>query len=287
LKQSPNAAEKALKNSDKLQKFERSLMPTIRQISEFLDRIAPTRLAESWDNVGLLVGDPADRVANLMTCLTVTSETVIEAIEHSVQLIVTHHPLPFHPLKRITTETISTKMLWQLIRAGVAIYSPHTGFDSAAEGINQSLAQQLGLTGIHSLRPLANDPEQLGAGRCGNLSNLTLAQVIDRLKRSFGLSQIQFVGDFKAPCSKVAVACGSGGSFLQIAAETGCDTFVTGEANFHTCLEAKARNVSLVQLGHYASERFAVEQLALKLGHEFSDIKVWASQSEQDPIQFG
>lgn len=262
-------------------------MPTIRQISEFLDRFAPTRLAESWDNVGLLVGDPEDHVDNLMTCLTITPETVSEAIEHSVQLIVTHHPLPFQPIKRITTETISTKMLWQLIRAGVAIYSPHTGFDSAAEGINQSLAQQLGLTEIQTLQPFVNDPEQLGAGRYGQLVNRTLSQLIQTMKRALDLNQIQFVGDLKASSSKVAIACGSGGSFLKVAAELGCDTFVTGETNFHSCLEAKARDISLILLGHYASERFAVEGLAIKLAGEFTDAKVWASRSERDPVQLG
>lgn len=262
-------------------------MPNIRQISEFLDRYAPTRLAESWDNVGLLVGNPDGNVERVMTCLTVTPETVVEAITKSVQLIVTHHPFPFHSFKKITTETIPSKMLWQLIRAEVAIYSPHTGFDSAAEGINQLLAQRIGLQGIQPLQPAVNDPDNLGSGRCGDLADRTLSQLLVTAKQSLGLKQLLYVGDLQANCIRVAVACGSGGSFLNIAADAGCDTFVTGETNFHTCLEAKARAISLIMLGHYASERFAVEQLAIRLSQEFSDLAIWPSQAERDPVQFG
>jgi dinuclear metal center YbgI/SA1388 family protein len=262
-------------------------MPNLRQISEFLDRFAPTRLAESWDNVGLLVGDPDSHIERVMTCLTITPETVSEAVEQSAQLIVTHHPLPFHSLKRITTETIPSRMLLQLIRADIAVYSPHTGFDSAFEGINQLLAQRIGLEGIRPLKTVVDDPEQLGSGRFGTTSIESLAGLLALIKRSLGLKQILFTGDLTVACKQVAVACGSGGSFLSLAANAGCDTFVTGETNFHTCLEARARNISLVMLGHYASERFAVEHLATRMAREFGGLEIWASRAEQDPVQFG
>ena len=123
-------------------------MPTIEALHAFLERFAPHRLAESWDNVGLLVGDRQAEVRRLMTCLTVTPTTVDEAIDGRADLIVTHHPLPFAAVKRLTSETIAGRMLLKLIAAGVAVYSPHTAFDSAAEGINQRLAEGLGLTDI-------------------------------------------------------------------------------------------------------------------------------------------
>jgi dinuclear metal center YbgI/SA1388 family protein len=263
---------------------ERVLMPTIDDIATFLDEFAPSRLAEDWDNVGLLTGDRRTPVERIMTCLTITPESAAEAIANSVQLIVTHHPLPFHAIKRITTDTVPGKLLWELIRAGVAIYSPHTGFDSAGEGINQNLARRLSLASIEPLQVNSGDLNGLGAGRMGTLKDANLRFVINRLKQEFNLIQLQYVGELDQTCQRLAVACGSGGSFLAAAIARGCDTFVTGEASFHTCLEAKANGVALILLGHYSSERFGVEQLAHRLKKKFSEIQTWCSRHESDPI---
>ena len=132
-----------------------------------MDQFAPTRLAEDWDNVGLLVGDRHAPVRRVMTCLTVTPESVLEAIDEKADLIVTHHPLPFRPIKKLTTDSVSARMIWQLARAGISIYSPHTGFDSAQQGINFSLATRLGLQSIQPLNQLPDDPDGLGTGRVG------------------------------------------------------------------------------------------------------------------------
>src|SRR5262245_7994078 len=112
-------------------------MPTVSDVCRFLERFAPPELAEEWDNVGLLVGDPQRNVKSVMTCLTVTNASASEAVEQHIDLVITHHPLPFRPLKRITTETTPGRLLLKLIEAGVAVYSPHTAFDSTREGINQ------------------------------------------------------------------------------------------------------------------------------------------------------
>jgi dinuclear metal center YbgI/SA1388 family protein len=166
-------------------------MPSINEVCQHLDSLAPLRLAEEWDNVGLLVGDPESAANRIMTCLTVTPETVAEAIDNQADLIVSHHPLPFRPVKRITTDQVPTRMLWQLIRAGIAVYSPHTGFDSAANGINQSLGEQLGLTDLRPLNPLENDPQGLGSGRIGNLpARISVAEFGQHLKAIFELSPV-------------------------------------------------------------------------------------------------
>lgn len=267
-------------------------MPDIQDVCNFLDSFAPTRLAEDWDNVGLLVGDSATKASKMMTCLTITPESAAEAIARKANLIVAHHPLPFRPLKRLTTDQTGSRLLWDLIRAGVAIYSPHTGFDSAVEGINQTLAEKLGLADVQPLNLISDDPDQLGAGRHGKLTpEVPLEKFVDHAKVDFGLDGLHLVGQkqngsFSNRVGHVAVACGSGGSFLQRAIELGCDTFVTGETNFHTCLEASARGVALVLLGHFASERFAVEALASRLATEFADAEVWASEKESDPLSW-
>src|SRR5262245_40657526 len=144
-------------------------MPTIATLIGFLEEYAPPRLAESWDNVGLLVGDRAAVVSKVMTCLTITPDSAAEAVDEGAQLIVTHHPLPFRPLKQLTTDTVEGKLLWSLIGAGISIYSPHTAFDSARAGINQRLADLLQLQGIAPLvpAPVTPDEDSLGAGRHG------------------------------------------------------------------------------------------------------------------------
>lgn len=260
-------------------------MTTIAELEQFLEEFAPPRLAEDWDNVGLLVGDRRLPVERVMTCLTVTPASAAEAIRGQAELIVTHHPLPFRPLKRLTTDSTPGRLLWQLAGAGVSVYSPHTAFDSAAAGINQSLAAGLGLEAMEPLAPAAEDPAGLGAGRMGKLAApLTLAEMAERVRRFLGVAGLHAVGDPQRTIARVAVACGSAGSFLPHAVAAGCDLLVTGETTFHTCLEAEAAGLALLLPGHYASERFAVEQLAVALAGAFPLLHCWASVDEADPL---
>lgn len=127
-------------------------MLAVSDIIEFLEAFAPRELAAEWDNVGLLLGDRSAAVERIMTCLTVTPESAAEAIQAGVQLIVSHHPILFRSAKRLTTETSEGRMLLALARANVAVYSPHSAFDNTKGGINDLLAERLGLTGVMALR---------------------------------------------------------------------------------------------------------------------------------------
>ncbi len=127
-------------------------MTTIAEVTGFLRQFAPPRLAASWDNVGLLLGDDAAPVESILTCLTVTPESAAEAILERVELIVTHHPILFRPTQRLTAAMPEGRMLLSLAKAGVAVYSPHTAFDNTAGGINDVLAQRLQLTHVQPLR---------------------------------------------------------------------------------------------------------------------------------------
>ena len=262
-------------------------MSTIDDVSGVLRSLAPHHLAEDWDNVGLLVGDRERPVKRIMTCLTVTPESVQEAIDQQVELIVAHHPIPFRPLKRLTTEETTGRLLLLLIDAGIAVYSPHTAFDSARDGINQRLAEGVGLLRIQPLEPIENDPDGLGAGRWGELAeSLALVDVAARLKEFLKIEGLHMVGAPTQPIQRVAVACGSAGQFLGAAQQHQCDLLITGETSFHTCLAAAADQIAMLLPGHYASERFAVESLAESLGRHFPELVVWASQEEADPLQW-
>jgi len=263
-------------------------MPTVDDVVAKLEQLAPLHGAEEWDNVGLLVGDRKRAAGRVMTCLTLTPATVAEAIDDRAELVVVHHPLPFRPISRVTSDTTSGRMLWDLIGAGVGVYSAHTAFDSAGEGINQQLAVAFGLCQIAALVSAADDgPEaSLGSGRCGNVAPpISLAELADRAKDFLSLASVRVVGHDDHTLRRIAVACGSGGSFLDAARIKECDCLVTGETSFHTCLEAEASGVALVLVGHFASERFAMERLADELAGCFPELTVWASRRERDPLR--
>jgi dinuclear metal center YbgI/SA1388 family protein len=218
-----------------------------------------------------------------MTCLTVTPASAAEAASCRADLIVTHHPLPFRPLARLTADATEGRLLLELIEHRIAIYSPHTAFDSARQGINQRLAEALGLTQVEALVPAADG--ELGSGRRGKLSKpTTLQQLADRVKAFLRLERLQCVGPLDRRLESVAVACGSGGDFLLPARLAGCDALVTGEARFHACLEAEATGMALLLAGHFATERFAVEDLSAVLAAAFPALEVWASADERDPL---
>jgi dinuclear metal center YbgI/SA1388 family protein len=259
-------------------------MSTVAAVAAFLEQLAPCRLAEEWDNVGLLVGHREQRVEKLMTCLTVTPASAAEAVEAGADLIVTHHPIPFAAMKRLTDDSTPGRLLLELIAAHMAVYSAHTAFDSAGEGINQRLAEGVGL---REIAPLSPHPEGQGAGRWGLLDDpLPLAELATRLRRFLKIERLQMVGRPEQTVRTVAVACGAAGEFLDAARGRGCDAMILGEARFHTCLEAEAIGVGLLLPGHFASERFAVAALAEVLAQRFPEVDVWASRQESDPLRW-
>jgi len=260
------------------------MMLTVELLAAFLERIAPLRLAEDWDNVGLLVGDPQGPVRRVMTCLTITPPVAAEAIEQNADLIVAHHPLPFQPLKRVTPETPTGRMLLDLIAAQIAVYSAHTAYDSASDGINQRLARGLGLRGVF---PLTFSAEGIGAGRIGWFEEpIRLGELAESVKGFLRLQRVQIVGVADKMIRMMAIACGAAGALLEHARQAYCDAMLLGETRYHTYLEAEAAGIGLILPGHYASERFAMECLADILAGEFPALDIWASRSECDPVRW-
>ena len=145
----------------------------------------------------------------------------------------------------------------------------------------------LGLSAIEPLVPDEEQPLELGSGRIGTLTeSTTFAKFADRAKEFLQAEGVKVVGEGDRSIRRVAVACGSAGAMLDDAIDRQCDTLVLGETTFHTCLHAEAEGVSLLLVGHFASERFAVEQLAARLDEQFPKIEVWASRRERNPIRW-
>lgn len=276
-------------------------MTTVADIEHAMQAIAPLELAESWDAVGLLVGDRQRIVHRVLCCLTITFETAIEAVDRQCELVVAHHPLPFRPVSRIVTDDPTGYLLWRLIGAGISIYSPHTAWDNSSQGINQQLADALGLIDVEPILPskIPSDASggrnakaqlsgqsRLGTGRWGRMTQAIQAwELVKRLESLISIERPRMAGDPGRPIQTLGIVCGSGASLIQEVAQHGCDALLTGEATYHHCLEALHRGIHLILIGHHASERFAMDRLAAILASEMPYVEFLASQREKDPVQ--
>ncbi len=261
-------------------------MIAVAQIVDWMNSQAPLALSESWDNTGLLLGDRSCEVKRVQTCLTLTPPSVQEAIDRQADLVISHHPMPFKPLAKITTDDPTGNLLWKLASHRISVYSPHTAWDSAELGINAMIAQRLSLKNCRPLVPSnIAGLENLGAGRYGELEQpLTIPIFCKLLRTVLPNCRLRGVEQGK-PFSRVAIACGSGASLLSTAVRAGCDLFLTGEATFHNCLEAQAAGLSMVLVGHFSSEQFAMVELARRISQHFSELDCWASELESDPVK--
>jgi dinuclear metal center YbgI/SA1388 family protein len=261
---------------------------SIDQLTAELERLAPLHRAEPWDNVGWLVDRRDHSIRRVMTCLTIAPAVVAEAIDRQCDVIVAHHPLPFQPLRRLVRTDLAGRLLLDLITHGVGVYSPHTAFDSATEGINAQLAARLGLRAIRPIVPMDQQPgsdrPSPGSGRYGTLPQpITLEGLAEQLSRLPSVTALQIAGPPKLRVSTLGIACGAGHSFWPAAQAAGCDALITGEARFHDAVAAEGQGYGLLALGHFASERFALEQLAFQLQQALPGLHVWASERETDP----
>ena len=280
----------------------------VSDLMEFMGIICPLELAEDWDNVGLLLGDRNKQVKRVMTCLTITRETVAEAVRQKADCIVSHHPFPFHPEKKWTTDTSGGRILLTLLADGITVYSPHTGHDSALFGINRQLAEMLELVDIIPLYPgtvratpemlagldettrndLDDDLEtELGSGRTGRLAQpLPLIELVHQVKELLAVPRLQWVGTEEQQIQTVAIGCGAADEFIGQAVRQNADLLLVGEARFHSYLEARANGLALILPGHFATERFAMKTLAKRIKNRFPELDVWCASSETDPVQF-
>jgi dinuclear metal center YbgI/SA1388 family protein len=259
---------------------------TVGPIVRWLDQLAPTATAASWDNVGLLVGDPAAPVRRVLTCLTVTRASVAEAVRREAQLIVSHHPVLFRAVKTLRADHPEAALVLQLARAGVAVASAHTAYDNAERGINEALGRLLGVGQLAPLRVNPKGPRGNGEGRVGTLAaTMTLGAFAAAARRALGAGPMTVTGDLARPVTRVAIVCGAGDDFVADAHAAGADVLLTGEARYHQALAADERGLGLVAAGHHATERPGVEALAREIAAAFPGVEAWASVDETDPFQ--
>ncbi len=266
-------------------------MPRVQDAFDFLEKIAPASLAEEWDPVGIQVGSLKEELHGVLVSLDVTETALWEAVEHDCNLLVTHHPLFFKPLKRLDDRTPVSRCARLAAQMGVNVVSFHTNLDATERGLNDQLAGRLGLKALKPLLP-SRDPRRprAGLGRIGRVARTNLAKFADAVGKRLALEHLRFVGDPKRPVERVAVMTGSGGGYFQEAKAAGADVLVTGDVKYHPALDALAEGIALIDIGHFAGEIGMVPWLAAELrrwGRRRGFAKrIFASESGRDPFRF-
>ena len=248
----------------------------VEDIVAMLNEMAPPRLAEAWDNVGLLVGRTKKPVRVILCALDFSEEVLEQARTLRADLIVTHHPAIFEGVKQLTDQNWQTSLLLQAARTDIAVYSAHTNLDSAVGGVNDVLAGLLELTNVETLT--GEDESLEGLGRVGSLAVPMSAEAFaQKVKKALHLPQVTLVPACR-PVHKVALCGGSGMSLLDAAAASGADTFVTGDIKYHDAQDARGKQINLIDATHQGTELPVVnhiaDRLSLRLSKEHAPVKV-------------
>ena len=277
----PDGTELA-KEMDELIKGGEQSMTTVQQIYEEMQRIAPLALAESWDNPGLLV-DCGGEVSRVLVTLDITPEVVEEAARKGCGLIVSHHPVIFSPLKKLSGQDVA----FQLVKSGISAICMHTNLDAAEGGVNEVLA---GIFGMREMEAFAE-----GCGRVGSIEPVTVPELAKKAQKELASRcnqpfngpavQVKFADTGKT-VRRLAVISGAGGSLFEDAIARGADCLLTGEANHHHAIDAKRLGLSLIAAGHYATEFPVTAAVAEKLRTAFPELEVLVSEDARDPYTY-
>lgn len=231
--------------------------------------IAPPELAYEWDNTGLALRC-SDKINRVLVTLDVTGEAIDEAEEKRCDMILSHHPLIFEPLKSLTYNKIPDALIMRLIKKGISLYCAHTSFDKAVGGMGEVLAKKLGLQRIESVSYKGDDLMRTGFLK----EPLTRAQLIDHIKSVFGINLVQASRKCKEPVQKVALVGGSGGDFIEPAFGSGAQAFITGEVKYGHFLKAEELGLLIIAAGHFETERVFIEEAFMSLQSRLYELQL-------------
>lgn len=256
----------------------------IKDIITVLEQVAPPQLQETYDNAGLLVGMDQTKLTGVLFCLDSTEAIVEEAVRKGCNLIVAHHPIVFHGLKRLNGSNYVERTVIQAIRQEVAIYAIHTNLDNVhRQGVNSRLAGKLGLLNTRILAPrMAMDG--IGAGLLGELPGpLAETDFLQLVKRQFQAGCIRHTNLLGKPVRKVAVCGGSGSFLLTEARRSGADVFVTADFKYHEFFDADGE-ILIADIGHYESEQFTIGLLFDIIREKFPTFALHCTDLNTNPV---
>lgn len=235
-------------------------MPTVKDIYSYLDFIAPFSSAAPWDNTGISVGDVNKSVKKVMLSLDVTGEVIDEAIKENVDVVITHHPMIFNAVKSVTSDTL----LYKAISSGITFISSHTCLDIAKDGVNDCLANAIGIKNV-----VASEEDVFL--KIGEIEEKTEDEFVSLLKEKLNCKVLY--NSTGNNIKKVAFCSGAGGDLFALANEMGADALVTGEAKYHEFLDATISNITIFSCGHFETEIVVIDALIKKLKKQFKDVE--------------
>ena len=248
-------------------------------ISE-MEKIAPPYLAEKWDNSGFLLGDETRNISKVFVCLEINSTTLPQAQNSGAELIITHHPLIFKPLSSIRESNPTGRLIRTLIKNDIAVYSMHTNFDKADGGMNDLLAETLGLENVrHYTEEEYADGENIG--RVGTLEPaMSLEDFAAFVKATLGCKTLRTVGIPDEDVSTVALCSGSGGDLMLNALRAEADVYLTGDIGHHDAQLASEIGLNIIDAGHFETENIFCQFMMEYFEDNFPDIKITCAETE-------
>lgn len=260
-------------------------MIKVNNIINEMELLAPTYLKEDFDNVGLMVGDKNKEVKKVLLALDCTLKVIEEAKKENVELIITHHPLIFKRPSSITTDTLQGKKIIELIKNDISLYSSHTNLDSVENGLNDTIVSILGFDNSKILEKNKRD-DKAGLGRIVSLKeSIQLEDLISKIKKSLNINNLRVVKG-KDKVNKIAIINGSGQDFIGKAVALGADCIITGDTTYHFASDYKEMEISILDVGHFASEQITFFNVMENLKKKFKDVEFITSTVEEDPFSF-
>ncbi len=257
----------------------------VKDITQYLETIAPLAYQENYDNAGLIVGYAETPVTGILLALDSTEAIIDEAIAKGCNLVVAHHPIVFKGLKKLNGNNYIERTVIKAIKNDIAIYAIHTNLDNVSGGVNFMIAEKIGLQNVQILAKKNQNPE-IGSGAVGHLTeSMTASHFLSYLKTKMNLSVVRHTAIGENPISKVAVCGGSGGFLLNDAIMAQADVFVTADYKYHEFFDAD-NQILICDIGHYESEVFTKELLLRFLSKKFANFAVKLAQTNTNPISY-
>ncbi len=260
-------------------------MITVGDIYAYMNTLAPLHMKMDWDNVGLLCGDTADEVKKVLIALDPFTHVCQEAVDGGYQMIITHHPLIFFPIKALVEEPGTNHCVRLLCKHGIAAIGAHTNLDRAPGGVNDVLAEVLGLENISVVDPAGVDENgsEWGLLHKGDVKEQSLEQFLFTVKEALHCDHIRYVSGGK-PVHQVCVGGGGCAGMVREAVAAGCDTFVAGDGKYNDFWDAIDLGLNLIDAGHFHTENPVCYYLQRKLREKFPELQVEISKTHADPI---
>mgnify|MGYP000257262500 CR=1 FL=1 len=245
-----------------------------KKVIEILEKQSPKSYACDWDNVGLLVGREDKEIQKIYIALDATDEAIEEAIANGADMLLTHHPMIFKEVKRVTQEDFIGRRIIRLIQNDMVYYAMHTNYDVL--GMADLSADY---TKMHDTTVLSvteeREGEVQGFGRVGKLPReMTLREYAQLVKESLKLNDVKVYGNLDSMVKCAAVCTGSGKSMIKDVIKAGADVYVTGDIDHHTGIDTVAQGLALIDAGHYGTEYIFMDAMKKELTQAFPELKI-------------